>query len=316
MNGARLLLAVVGIVVGLAACDVAPSAVQTAVPVATATQAGLSGDTTGATPDASVEAGATNVPLTFASEPPPACAATDQDRYVYNPARLRTVAACMVVTGEVAAVRTEADGDLHILVALDPAYVHLLTPANQGEELGDLVVEPVCVRGVSQADAIATCAADSDPLASLPTTVGAHVWLEGRYVLDLEHGGWAELHPLYRWGSLATVAAPPTAGPTAHPATTGPVSVRITSLSSPIARGATATIAAVTRADASCSIVVRYKSGPSKAAGLYPKTASGAGDVAWSWRVGTSTTLGSWPITITCSSGSATATASTSITVQ
>ena len=215
-----------------------------------------------------------------------------------------------------AAVRTEADGDLHILVALDPAFVHLLTPANQGEELGDLVVEPVCVGVVSQTDAIATCAADPDPLATPPTTLGAHVWLEGRYVLDLQHGGWAELHPLYRWGSLATGAPPPAAVTSSQPATTGPVSVRITSLTSPIARGATATIGALTRADASCSIVVRYKSGPSKAAGLYPKTASAAGDVAWSWRIGTSTTLGSWPITITCSSGSRTATASTSITIQ
>jgi len=33
-------------------------------------------------------------------------------------------------------------------------------------------------------------------------SVGMHVWMEGRYVLDLDHGGWAELHPLYRWGRL------------------------------------------------------------------------------------------------------------------
>jgi len=31
--------------------------------------------------------------------------------------------------------------------------------------------------------------------------VGAHVWMEGRYVADSEHGGWAELHPLHRWGA-------------------------------------------------------------------------------------------------------------------
>ena len=129
------------------------------------------------------------------------CRPTDQDRYVYNPSRLEVQAACIRITGVVEAVRHEADGDLHILVALDPAYRRLLTAANQGEELGDLVVEPVCVRSVSQTDAKATCAADPDPYAGQLPTVGAAVWIEGRYVLDLDHGSWAELHPLYRWGS-------------------------------------------------------------------------------------------------------------------
>jgi hypothetical protein len=40
--------------------------------------------------------------------------------------------------------------------------------------------------------------------------------MEGRYVLDLEHGSWAELHPLYRWGTQGaspfnTAPPPPTA---------------------------------------------------------------------------------------------------------
>ena len=43
--------------------------------------------------------------------PPKACAPTDQDRYVYNPARLQVVTACLQVTGTVAAIRMEADGD-------------------------------------------------------------------------------------------------------------------------------------------------------------------------------------------------------------
>lgn len=98
-------------------------------------------------------------------------------------------------------MRKEADGDLHILVALDAKYAHLLRPANQGEELGDLVIEPVCVRTVAQADAIAVCAADPDPLSPPFPSVGDRVWMEGRHVFDLDHGGWAELHPLYRWGN-------------------------------------------------------------------------------------------------------------------
>jgi len=134
-----------------------------------------------------------------ATPKPIACRPTDQDRYVYNPDRLEVRAACIHVTGTVAAVRYEADGDLHILLALDPAFTHLLTLANQGVELGDLVVEPVCVRPVTQADAIAICASDPDPLAGPFPVVGDKIWMEGRYVFDLDHGGWAELHPLYRW---------------------------------------------------------------------------------------------------------------------
>ncbi len=129
-----------------------------------------------------------------------ACRPTDQDRFVYHPARLEVLAACVRVTGTVAFIRREADGDLHIGLALDAAYAHLVVAANQGAERGDLVIEPVCELRVTQADAIAICAADHDPLRGLPT-LGEHVWMEGRYVADLDHGGWRELHPLYRWGA-------------------------------------------------------------------------------------------------------------------
>ena len=130
-----------------------------------------------------------------------ACRPTDQDRYVYHPARLAVLAACLRVTGTVAFIRDEADGDLHLGLALDARYAHLVVAANGGAERGDLVIEPVCELPVTQADAIATCAADPDPLRGLPR-LGEHVWTEGRYVADLQHGGWRELHPLYRWGVL------------------------------------------------------------------------------------------------------------------
>lgn len=133
-------------------------------------------------------------PTTRATPRPAACTPIDQNQYVYNPSRLSVQAACIRVTGVVQAVRKEADGDFHILVALDPRYLYLLTPANQGEELGDLVVEPVCVRTVTQLDAEAICASDPDPLPPPYPVVGERVWMEGRYVFDLDHGGWAELH--------------------------------------------------------------------------------------------------------------------------
>lgn len=143
------------------------------------------------------------------ASPTGSCASTDQLQYIYNPNRLAVQADCIRVTGEVLAKVQEADGDFHIRILVDPQFQSLLTSANQQQcanndqgvrTCGLLVVEPVCVNPVTQADAVATCASDPDPLVSLPN-VGQHVWLEGRYVFDNDHGGWAELHPLYRWGT-------------------------------------------------------------------------------------------------------------------
>ena len=46
-------------------------------------------------------------------------------------------------------------------------------------------------------------------------------------------------------------------------------------------------------------ITFHYKSGPSKAKGLDPKTSDGNGNCSWTWKVGTNTTPGDWKITIT-----------------
>jgi hypothetical protein len=202
---AAVSLSVLVVVISLAiVVSRSPSSPSGAVPAATtpegsgaiASVASASPEVTSATsPEASGSGAATP---TAAS--PPACIPTDQDKYVYHPDRLEVRAACLRVTGRIAAIRNEADGDLHILLALDPEFTYLLTPANQGVELGDLVIEPVCVRKVTQADAIHVCSTDPDPLRSPLPGVGAHVWMEGRYVFDLEHDSWAELHPLYRWG--------------------------------------------------------------------------------------------------------------------
>lgn len=136
--------------------------------------------------------------LTNAPIPSAQCAPTDQDQYVYHPLRLHILQSCIRVSGVVRAIRTENDGDLHLQLEVDSPFQTFLEPANSLEQ-GDLVVEPVCVTLPIQPDALATCVADNHPLTSLPT-IGQHVWMEGRYVLDLEHGSWAELHPLYRWG--------------------------------------------------------------------------------------------------------------------
>lgn len=128
------------------------------------------------------------------------CAPTDQVAYIYNPSRLVVLGQCIHMTGTVAAVRREADGDFHVLIAPDPAYASLVNAANAGLELGDLVVEPVCEIPVTQTDAVAACAGDKDPLDVTGLAVGQHIWAEGRYVTDSDHGGWAEIHPLAAWG--------------------------------------------------------------------------------------------------------------------
>jgi micrococcal nuclease len=126
--------------------------------------------------------------------------------------------------------------------------------------------------------------------------------------------------------AAATVTAateatlPPTTTPptTARPTTTQPAStaprttrpapppLRVTIVSLPATgQGNPATATVRTAPDAKCTIDVEYKSGPSHAAGLGPKTASSSGAVSWTWLVGTRTTPGAWPVTVTCSTGSA-----------
>lgn len=141
---------------------------------------------------------------TSATTPSGACAPTDQDRYVYQPTRLQVLQACVHISGTVDAVeRDGVDGDITLLVRPDPPYEHLLTARNRDAQHGDLVVEPVCMLQALLPDALALCASDPAPYAGPIPPPGTRVWMEGRYVLDLGHGAWAELHPLYRAGLLA-----------------------------------------------------------------------------------------------------------------
>jgi hypothetical protein len=81
------------------------------------------------------------------------------------------------------------------------------------------------------------------------------------------------------------------------------LSVTLISVTSPAAPFTDATLTIRTTPGANCSIVVHYKSGPSRAKGLIPKVASSSGRVSWTWRVGSNTTPGRWPIVVTCEKG-------------
>ncbi len=119
----------------------------------------------------------------------------DPTAHVYHAYRLQLLDRCRTVTGVVAAVRSERDGDYHVLLSLDPQFASMLRPANTTGEHGDLVLEPICQHPVTQFDAVAPCAGGV-PLIPIPP-LGTHVSATGAYVLDNDHGGWAELHPLF-----------------------------------------------------------------------------------------------------------------------
>ncbi|AHB12899.1 hypothetical protein [Dehalococcoides mccartyi] len=86
-----------------------------------------------------------------------------------------------------------------------------------------------------------------------------------------------------------------------QPVTNTSLDLSITGVTSPVSKGAYATLTAKTQPGALCNITVYYKSGPSSASGLDSKVADSTGNVSWTWKVGTNTTPGSWRIVVTAS---------------
>ncbi|HEX9415777.1 MAG TPA: hypothetical protein VF895_03625 [Gaiellaceae bacterium] len=80
---------------------------------------------------------------------------------------------------------------------------------------------------------------------------------------------------------------------------TASAKVRLASVTSPRSPGSHAALVAKVSTNATCSITVLYKSGASRAQGLYPKRTVGL-RVSWTWMVGTRTTPGRWPIIVSC----------------
>ena len=115
--------------------------------------------------------------------------------HIYNPTRLQVIAKCITVTGTIYSVKAEPDGDWHIRVQLDSQYDHLLNDKNRSDQLGKLVVEPVCENMVKQENAATACQGFQQHLAVPP--VGTHVTIIGDFVLDNSHG-WNEIHPVTR----------------------------------------------------------------------------------------------------------------------
>jgi len=115
-----------------------------------------------------------------------------------------------------------------------------------------------------------------------------------------------------------TSTPPPTPTPTPTPTLTPTteLTLEIVSVTSPVSPGANATLVAKATPGAQCDITVYYKSGPSTAQGLYPKTVDTNGNISWTWKVGTRTTPGSWRIVVTASLGGKTVSQTTYFMVQ
>ncbi len=107
---------------------------------------------------------------------------------------LSVVEPCKTVSGIIESIRTELDGDYHIRLKPDPQFSDLINSANVNGQYGDLVLEPICVNPVTQLDAISACQDFHQNIVVPP--IGSHVQVTGSYVLDSQHGRWAEIHPI------------------------------------------------------------------------------------------------------------------------
>jgi hypothetical protein len=105
----------------------------------------------------------------------------------------------------------------------------------------------------------------------------------------------------FRIALLAVAMIAVTGSVAAQASRSSPSLARLVRVTSPVSRGDYATLTARVRPSRTCSITVYYKSGPSHAQGLYPKRPR-LGRVSWTWKVGTRTTPGRWPIRVSCGS--------------
>jgi micrococcal nuclease len=73
--------------------------------------------------------------------------------------------------------------------------------------------------------------------------------------------------------------------------------VRVVRFTDRVAAGDQASLTVKARPTARCTISVIYDTVESHARGLRPKR---GGTITWTWRVGTSTHPGRWPVTVDC----------------
>ena len=131
---------------------------------------------------------------------------------------------CVTVVGKVIWTHyINTDGDANFNVKLDSKYNSLLTPANNSPTFkGAIHVEVVCQGHNNSKDPIKVNQCKNPkydgPKFRLPP-VGTRVEVTGRYLLDVNEGGHAEIHPVYKIVFNPTSSpSPPSPTPTPIPA--------------------------------------------------------------------------------------------------
>lgn len=111
--------------------------------------------------------------------------------------RLKVIKTCITVTGTVMSAPSEADGDYHIRIKVDPEFQNLLNAKNKSGQHGFLVAEPMCEVKPKQQDTLdeGVCDGFQQTIFKRKTTLGKRVQVTGAYVQDMEHG-WREIHPV------------------------------------------------------------------------------------------------------------------------
>ena len=234
---------------------------------------------------------------------------------VYHPWRLQILNRDMTASGTVELVKSEPDHDWHINLILDKKYAKLINAENVKWEHGELVVEVIPM---------------DQPHITRPY-VGERLTVIGAYVDDRDHG-WREIHPAWIVNGHGTSHYTATAAaasvrtgvdgnkkvfgsvnanedataahkPQTHSAGTQSSSgITLVSSDLNVSPGDYASVEIHTKPGATGSIEVDYYSGPSHASGLDAQTADSQGDITWTWKVGTRTYAGSWPVIITMGS--------------
>lgn len=114
-------------------------------------------------------------------------------QYVYHKNRLVLKEECKTVIGIIVSKKKEKDGDYHFKLKLDEGQEKLLNEKNLIKQDSCLVIEPICVNKVTQANAMDACKGFLNNVV-IPNK-GQHVKITGSYVLDSKHG-WMEIHPV------------------------------------------------------------------------------------------------------------------------
>jgi hypothetical protein len=131
---------------------------------------------------------------------------------------------CVTVVGKVIWTHyINTDGDANFNVKLDSKYNSLLTPANNSPTFkGAIHVEVVCQGPNNSKDPIKVNQCKNPkyngPKFRLPP-VGTRVQVTGRYLLDVNEGGHAEIHPAYKivFNPTSSPSSPSPPSPTPIP---------------------------------------------------------------------------------------------------